>query len=118
MKPFIRYTRRFSLLNRTGQFLFYFKYLKGVGLPMASAILTLVDPKRYGVIDIRVWKALFSIGSVTTKPRGVGFNFKNWYHYLCKLRYHAKELGVSVRTVERTLFLYHQENQDGLLYDW
>ncbi len=85
---------------------------------MASAILTLVDPKRYGVIDIRVWQLLFAIRSVTKNPKGIGFNFKNWYQYLCKLRFHAKELGVSVRVVERTLFNYHKEIQDGLLYDF
>ena len=95
----------------------YLTKLQGVSLPMASAILTLVDPKRYGVIDIRVWQLLFAISAVTKNPRGVGFTFKNWYQYLCKLRYHAKEMGVSVRTVERTLFHYHKEMQDGVLYD-
>lgn len=91
--------------------------LRGVSLPMASAILTLIDPKRYGVIDIRVWQLLFAIKSVRKNPRGVGFNFKNWYHYLRKLRYHANELGVSARAVERTLFYYHRQIQQGILYD-
>jgi hypothetical protein len=30
--------------------------LRGVSIPMASAILMLLNPKRYGVIDIRVCK--------------------------------------------------------------
>jgi len=38
--------------------------LTGVGVPMASAILTLIDPKRYGVLDIRAWQLLFAIRSV------------------------------------------------------
>ncbi len=38
--------------------------LHGVGIPMASAILALIDPRRYGVIDIRVWQLLFNLGSV------------------------------------------------------
>jgi len=96
----------------------YLTQLRGVGLPMASAILALVDPKRYGVIDIRVWQLLIAIKSVHKNPKGIGFTFKNWYHYLCKLRYHAKELGVSVRSVELTLFYYHQEIQEGILYDF
>ncbi len=83
---------------------------------MASAILSLIDPKRYGVIDIRVWQILFELGSVTRNADGVGFNFKNWFQYLCKLRYHAKRLGVSVRCVERTLFLFHKRHQEGHLY--
>ena len=42
--------------------------LQGVSIPMASAILMLLDPKRYGVIDIRVWQLLHEVGAVTTKP--------------------------------------------------
>ena len=90
--------------------------LHGVRIPMASAILTLVDPNRYGVLDIRVWQLLFAIDSVSTNPRGVGFTFKNWYAYLRRLRYHAREMGVSARTVERTLFEYHRKVQQGKLY--
>jgi hypothetical protein len=90
--------------------------LRGVKLPMASAILTLVNPKRYGVIDIRVWQLLYAIKSVTKKPKGVNFNFKDWYHYLCKLQFYAKELEVPIRTIERTLFLYHKKLQKGTLY--
>jgi hypothetical protein len=90
--------------------------LKGVGVPMASAILTLTNPRRYGVIDIRVWQLLFDLGSVQTKPRGVGFNFKNWYEFLITLRSYARELGVTVRCVEHSLFRYHQKVQTGVLY--
>ena len=37
--------------------------LSGVSAPMASAILTLTNPRRYGVIDIRAWKVLFRLGA-------------------------------------------------------
>ena len=90
--------------------------LHGVGAPTASAILTLTNPRRYGVLDIRVWQLLHELGSVTTKPGGVGFAFDDWHHYLMTLRDHAKRLGVSVRTVEYSLFLYHQRIQRGPLY--
>ncbi len=90
--------------------------LKGVSLPMASAILMLVDPKRYGVIDIRVWQLLYMMKFVRSNPRGAGFNFKHWYHYLRILRYHAKENGVTARNIERTLFLCHKKLQKGNLY--
>jgi hypothetical protein len=80
--------------------------LVGVDVPMASAILTLTDPRRYGVIDIRVWRLLYALGAVRTKPRGVGFRFRHWYHYLMKLRYHARQRRWPVRDVERTLFEY------------
>ncbi len=91
--------------------------LNGVSVPMASAILTLLFPKRYGVIDIRVWQLLYELGTVTKKPQGVGFNFKNWYQFLMIIRYFAKQHGVSVRAIERTLFMAHRRYQKGTLYD-
>jgi hypothetical protein len=39
--------------------------LDGVSVPMASAILMLLNPRRYGVIDIRVWQLLYAVGAVT-----------------------------------------------------
>jgi hypothetical protein len=90
--------------------------LDGVGAPTASAILTLTNPRRYGVMDIRVWQLLFEFGSVRTKPGGAGFTFGDWHPYLLTLRDHAKQLGVSVRAVEYSLFRYHRRAQEGVLY--
>jgi len=90
--------------------------LDGVGAPTASAILTLTDPRQYGVMDIRVWQLLFEFGSVRTKPGGAGFTFSDWHLYLVTLRDHAKRLGATVRAVEYSLFLYHQRIQEGVLY--
>lgn len=90
--------------------------LKGVSIPTASAILTLIDPKNYGVIDIRVWQLLYLYGSVNKKPRGQGFNFNDWFSYLSKLRYFAKKFHCSVRNIEYSLFQYHRKIQEGRLY--
>lgn len=90
--------------------------LKGVSIPVASAILMLTDPKNYGVIDIRVWQVLFLYRSVRVKPGGKNFTFENWYNYLMKLRYFAKKMKVSARHIERTLFFYHPNIQEGNLY--
>jgi thermostable 8-oxoguanine DNA glycosylase len=90
--------------------------LKGVSVPTASAILTLIDPERYGVIDIRVWQLLFRIGAVANKPGGIGFRFAEWERYLSILRHHARALGVPVRRVELTLFEHHRRRQTGRLY--
>jgi hypothetical protein len=90
--------------------------LRGVSVPMASSILMLVDPKRYGVIDIRVWQLLHAIGAVTKKPAGIGFDFNNWYQFLMIVRHFAKKFNVKARDVERTLFYAHQEYQKGSLY--
>ena len=90
--------------------------LNGVSIPTASAILALTDPRNYGVIDIRVWQLLLALNSVRGNPKGQNFTFKEWFHYLKILRYHAKRLDTSVRLVELTLFKFHQDHQVGRLY--
>ena len=40
--------------------------LRGVGVPVASAILALVFPERYAVIDFRGWRQLFTEGRTTS----------------------------------------------------
>ena len=90
--------------------------LTGVGVPMASAILTLIDPKRYGVLDIRAWQLLFAIRSVDANRRGQGFTIAQWLDFLAALRTHARRLGVSARMVEYTLFHCHRKFQRGTLY--
>jgi hypothetical protein len=90
--------------------------LRGVGVPIASAILTLIDPSRYGVLDIRAWQLLFAIRSVRTNDRGQGFTIAQWEQYLSALRHHARRLHVPARTIEYTLFLCHRNAQRGTLY--
>ena len=83
---------------------------------MASSILMLTNPQRYGVIDIRVWQLLYMMGSVKKNSAGVGFDFKHWYRFLVLIRYYAKKYNVKARDIERTLFYVHTLNQEGLLY--
>lgn len=90
--------------------------LKGVSIPMASSILMLVNPNRYGVIDIRVWELLYSIGTMKTNSKGVNFNFTEWYRYLVIIRHFAKKHKTSARHIERTLFKVHKKYQIGNLY--
>ena len=90
--------------------------LKGVSLPMASAILTLLYPNRYGVIDIRVWQLLYRVRAVTGRPGGIGFTFEHWDQFLAIIRQFAKEFQTSPRAIELTLFLAHQSQQTGTLY--
>jgi len=90
--------------------------LKGVSVPMASALMTLLDPKRYGVIDIRVWQLLYAVGAVRENKRGVRFTLENWLHFLAILRHHSSRLGVTARDIERTLFNVHKAHQADTLY--
>jgi len=91
--------------------------LPGVSVATASAILTLIDPRRYGVLDIRGWQLLFSIRSVAGNERGRAFTVSQWEQYLERLRDHARALGVSARMIEYTLFHCHRKLQRGRLYD-
>jgi len=91
--------------------------LDGVSVPVASAILTLLDPRRYGVLDIRAWQMLYAVRGVDANPAGRGFTVAQWLRYLETLREHARHLRASARAVEFTLFLCHRRRQRGLLYD-
>ncbi len=90
--------------------------LEGFSVPVASAILTITDPKNYGIIDIRTWKVLYEYKAVKVRPTGTNFSFKNWYNYLMQLRYFAAKYGVTARDIERTLFDYHKRTSEGVLY--
>jgi hypothetical protein len=91
--------------------------LAGVSVPVGSAILTLLDPRRYGVLDIRAWQLLFAMRSVGVNRAGRGFSIAQWEQYLATLRRHARRLGATARAVEYTLFLCHRRHQRGRLYD-
>ena len=90
--------------------------LDGVSVAMASAILTLLDPRRYGVIDIRVWQLLCAIRAVTRNPSGIGFTFTHWQQFLMIIRQFAADFHVRARDIERSLFSVHQAYQKGTLY--
>jgi thermostable 8-oxoguanine DNA glycosylase len=90
--------------------------LKGVSVPVASALLTIINPKNYGIIDIRVWQLLYLYREVKTKPEGQGFSLKNYKEYLSILRKYARQFNVGVRDIERVLFFYHKKIQEGRLY--
>src|SRR5437016_1363687 len=82
----------------------------------AAAFLPLIDPRRYGVLDIRAWQLLFGLGAVERKPAGRGFAPRDWLDYLAELRRHARRRGVPTRAVEYTLFQCHRRFQKGRLY--
>ena len=70
--------------------------LQGVLVPVASAILTAIDPKRYTVIDFRALEALGS----KSKDRSVNF----YLAYLTHCRQLAKAHKVALRDLDRALW--------------
>ena len=90
--------------------------LRGVSVATASAVLTMLDPLRYGVLDIRCWQLLHAMGAVTGNPAGTGFTGSHWLDFISVVRQLAKRFGVKARDVERALFMAHRDYQEGRLY--
>ena len=83
--------------------------LRGVAIPVASAILTVVDPKVYGIIDIRCMQEL---GMKHSYP-----SIKDWIEYIGILRQLKKQFNLgAVRDIEMALFVKHRFEQKGNLY--
>jgi hypothetical protein len=73
--------------------------LRGVGVPVASAILALVEPERYCVIDFRGWRAVFA-----TQRRS--FDIRAYKQYLHAVRALAAPLGWSVQETDLAIWEY------------
>ena len=82
--------------------------LRGVGIPTASAILTIVFPERYAVIDIRCIQMLNKLGSKIRE----NITPKRWLEYLNKMRELAQENNLTPRQVDQVLFAMHREMLD------
>jgi len=76
--------------------------LHGVGVPVASAILTAIHPDRYTVIDFRALEAL----GCASGDRSVNF----YLEYLEQCRRLAKRHAVSLRDLDRALWQWSKCN--------
>jgi thermostable 8-oxoguanine DNA glycosylase len=86
--------------------------LKGVGIPTASAILTIVYPENYAVIDVRCIEMLQELGYSIKKT----VTPNNWLKYLEIIRGIAQENHITAREVDKALFAMHRELLDGQDY--
>jgi hypothetical protein len=75
--------------------------LQGVQVPVASAILTAIYPKRYTVIDFRALEAL----GCDSKDRSVNF----YLAYLKTCRQLASKHDVTLRNLDRALWQWSSE---------
>lgn len=73
--------------------------LRGVGVPVASAVLALVFPEKYAVIDVRVWRQIFSEEKTT-------FTLADYQRYLTEVKRLALELGWTVQEVDLAIWDY------------
>jgi thermostable 8-oxoguanine DNA glycosylase len=79
--------------------------LNGVGIPVASAILAMINPERYTIIDVR---ALESLG-VSKSEDTIDY----YLAYLQKCRELSREYKVSLRTLDRALWKWSELNGKG-----
>jgi hypothetical protein len=73
--------------------------LDGVGVPVASAILALVDPENYCVVDFRGWRAVFG------KDRRA-FDVGHYKKYLDEVRELAAELSWTPQETDLAIWVY------------
>ena len=87
--------------------------LDGVSIPTASALLTVVYPEKYAVIDIRCLETLRKEGCEISKYPSP----KTWLKYLETIRSWAEENSITPREVDMALFAMHREYlEDGADY--
>lgn len=83
--------------------------LSGVGIPTASAILTIIYPANYAVIDVRCIEML----QMLKYPIKKIITINNWLKYLEIVREIAQENHITARDVDKALFAMHRELLDG-----
>jgi len=78
--------------------------LDGVDLRVASAILHLMFPRKYPIMDYRT---LWSLGIKIPK-----YNFELWESYCNYCKKTAQENHVGLRTLDRALWQFSKERQE------
>lgn len=76
--------------------------LRGVEIPVASAILTLVYPDKFAVIDFRVWKQLF-------KVKKSSYTTKDYLKYYQKAKYLSEKYNLSLQQIDMAIWQYDKE---------
>jgi hypothetical protein len=79
--------------------------LRGVGVPVASAILAIAEPCRYCVIDFRGWRAVFDEDRRSFEPR-------DYIRYLDALRPVSADLGWPIQEVDLAIWALDVEQDE------
>ncbi|MCD6290720.1 MAG: hypothetical protein J7M34_09485 [Anaerolineae bacterium] len=80
--------------------------LRGVGIPVASAVLALVYPERYAVIDFRGWRQVFG-------EEKAGYSIADYKRYLKEVRRLADQLRWCPQEVDLAIWAYDREHRRG-----
>ncbi len=77
--------------------------ISGVSVPVASAVLALVFPEKYAVIDFRGWRQVFGKEKTT-------FSIPDYKRYLREIQRLADELGWPAQEVDLAIWEYDRAN--------
>ncbi|MFH0778544.1 MAG: hypothetical protein V2A71_07935 [Candidatus Eisenbacteria bacterium] len=80
--------------------------LYGVPLPLATAVLSLVLPREYAVIDFRVWRQLFG-------QEKYAFSTHDYRKYMHVMHSLARKLGWTVQEVDHAIWEYDRRKTKG-----
>lgn len=83
--------------------------LKGVGIPIGSAVLCMHNPENCGVIDIRAWNTLNKLDTSFIKKKISYFKIKDFGKYLYKIRNLAKQNKMTCRQIDMALWAWDKE---------
>ncbi|MDP2841946.1 MAG: hypothetical protein Q8O17_06715 [Candidatus Methanoperedens sp.] len=78
--------------------------LSGAFIRMASTILFFCYPERYSVMDYRAWNSLKAFDNIKSE---IDDTFDCWQKYNKICREIAKQNGVSLRTLDKALWMYN-----------
>src|SRR5665213_3547035 len=81
--------------------------LKGVGIPVASALLTFYDPENYAIIDRPCTEVLEEQGVIEWRR----ISSDTWVDYLTRIRNLSVKLKTTPSRVVQGLYAFHRESQ-------
>jgi hypothetical protein len=99
---FIRSVTRRALaltVNQDATRIHELRRIRGVGVSLASVLLTFYDPEHYCVYDIHVMREVYG-----REPPNMFASSKHYLRLLSDLRARRRTLHLSVRTIEKALF--------------
>lgn|GEM_PF-1042157 len=79
--------------------------LTGIRERMASAILTLIYPDRYGTFDVNARKALETLGFIKNEELS-DYRLRDYMEYLKIIRKIARKIKCTPRDIDRALYYY------------
>jgi len=95
-------TKKIYGLNNREDRLTLLKNIKNIGIAIASAILTVLDPDEFTIVDYRVKNSLEKLG--INLPDKIEKDIKNYFRYVDICKELAQKYNLSLRNLDRALW--------------